>query len=120
MKKNFLYVMAVFYICAGINHFLHPFFYTKIMPPYIPFHLELVYISGAFEILCGVLLIFPKTRRAGAWLTIALLIGIFPANIQMTVNYYNENNPDLWISIIRLPVQILLIWWAWIYASGNR
>lgn len=120
MKKIFLYVMAVFYICAGINHFWHPLFYTKIMPSYIPFHLEMVYVSGVFEILCGVFLIFPVTRRAGAWLTIFLLIAVFPANIQMAVNYYNENNPDLWIAFARLPVQIFLIWWAWIYTKEKR
>lgn len=120
MKKIFLYVMAVFYICAGINHFLNPYFYIKIMPSYIPFHLEMVYISGVFEILCGLFLIPERTRKYGAWITILLLIAVFPANIQMAVNYYNENNPELWIAILRLPVQIFLIWWAWIYTKGNR
>ncbi|MBP9095532.1 MAG: DoxX family protein [Ignavibacteria bacterium] len=117
MKKFFLYIMAVFYICAGVNHFWHPQDYIKIMPSYIPFHTELVYISGVVEILCGLLLIPIRTRRTGAWLTILLLIAVFPANIQMAINYYNENNPDLWIAITRLPVQIFLIWWASVYAK---
>ena len=112
--------MAVFYICAGVNHFWHPADYMKIMPAYIPFHSELVFISGVFEILCGLLLISIRTRRTGAWLTIILLIAVFPANIQMAVNYYNENNPELWIAIIRLPIQIFFIWWAWIYTRKDR
>ena len=119
MKKFFLYLMAVFYICAGVNHFWHPQDYIKIMPSYIPFHTELVYISGVFEILSGLLLIPSLTRRTGARLTILLLIAVFPANIQMGLNYYNENNPDLWIAITRLPVQIFLIWWASVYAKKN-
>ncbi|MBS1492782.1 MAG: DoxX family protein [Bacteroidetes bacterium] len=117
MKKFFIYLMAVFYICAGINHFWHPADYIKIMPPYLSYQSELVFISGVFEILCGILLILPKTRRIGAWLTILLLIAVFPANIQMTINYYNEHNPDLWISIIRLPIQLILLWWAWLYTK---
>lgn len=120
MKKIFLYVMAVFYIGAGINHFWHPEYYIKIMPSYLSYHAELVFISGVFEILCGILLIPERTRRIGAWLTIFLLIVVFPANIQMTVNYNNENNPDLWIAVLRLPVQIFLIWWVWIYTKEKR
>jgi uncharacterized membrane protein len=48
------------------------------------------------------------------------LIAVFPANIQMTINYANEHNPDLWISIVRLPIQILLIWWAWVYTKVDN
>jgi uncharacterized membrane protein len=119
MKKFFLHLMAVFYICAGINHFWHPVDYIKIMPSYLSYPAELVFISGVFEILCGILLIPSKTRRAGAWLAILLLIAVFPANIQMAINYYNTGNPDLWIAIIRLPVQIFLIWWAWVYTKNR-
>ena len=89
----------------------------SIMPPYLPYHIELVYISGACEIIIGALLIPESTRRIAAWLLIALLIAVFPANIQMTINYANEHNPQLWISILRLPIQFLLIWWAWKYTK---
>ena len=46
-----------------------------------------------------------------------LLVAIFPANIQMMINFWNKNNPYLWIAIARLPLQILLIWWAWSYTK---
>lgn len=75
----------------------------------------MVYLSGVFEIAFALLLIPKKTRRAGAWLIILLLIAIFPANIQMTIDWYNENHPNFWISIVRLPLQLVLIWWASIY-----
>lgn len=112
-KRLSLIVMIVFYVFAGLAHFINPGFYLPIIPPYLPYHLELVYISGAFEILFALLLIPIKTRKAGAWLIIALLVAVFPANIQMFINYLNTNTPDLWISIVRLPIQLLLIWWAW-------
>jgi len=51
MKKAGLYIMAALYVAAGINHFIHPEFYRKIMPPWLPFHDGLIFISGVFEIL---------------------------------------------------------------------
>lgn len=107
--------MALFYTIAGINHFLHTPLYMQIMPPWLPNPLLLVYLSGICETLFGLLLIPKATRRAAAWLITALLIAIFPANIQMTLNYGHAHNPLLWVTILRLPVQLLLIGWAWIY-----
>ena len=107
--------MAFLYIAAGINHFIRPGMYKRIMPVYLPWHLELIYISGLGEIILGLLLIPLATRVTAAWLLIALLIAVFPANIQMAVNYARSANPYLWIAIVRLPLQAVLIWWAWLY-----
>lgn len=105
--------MAVLYIAAGINHFVHPEFYITIMPPWLPYHSALVFISGICEIVFGLMLLKPSSRKLAAWLIIFLLIAIFPANIQMMLNYLHENNPQLWIAIARLPLQVVLIWWAY-------
>lgn len=105
--------MIVFYAAAGINHFWHPGVYLKIMPGWIPLHKELVFLSGICEILFAVLLIFSSTRRLAAWCIILLLIVVFPANVQMLSNYIHDSNPKLWIAIIRLPIQVVLIWWAY-------
>ena len=110
--------MIVFYLVAGINHFINPEFYLKIMPPWLPWHNELIFISGVFEILFALLLTLPTTRRVGAWCIILLLIAIFPANIQMLLNYIHENNPLLWIAILRLPLQVLLILWAYSFSAS--
>ncbi len=120
VKNKSIYLMSLLYFFTGISHFRIPEYFLDIMPPYIPWHLKLVYISGACEIIFGLLLIPRQTRRIAAWLIIALLIAVFPANIQMTINYVNEHNPDLWISIVRLPIQIFLIWWAWIYTKSTK
>ena len=109
--------MVLFYTGAGINHFIRPAFYLKIMPAWLPLHNELVFLSGVAEILCAALLLFPKTRRFGAYCTIALLIGVFPANIQMLIDYARTGNPLLWIAILRLPIQLLLIWWAYVFTK---
>ncbi len=120
MMKIFLYLMALLYMAAGANHFIHPEVYLKIMPPYFPRPAALVALSGVCEILFGVLLLIPATRRLGAWLIIALLIAVFPANIQMALDWYRTHHPHLWIAFGRLPLQALLIWWAWIYTKPLR
>jgi uncharacterized membrane protein len=110
---------GIIFVLAGINHFLNPDFYLRIMPTYLPWHLFLVYLSGVFEIVLGALLLIPKFSRLAAWGLIALLIAIFPANIYMAINteMFPEFNPLLiWL---RLPLQFLLIVWAfWLIKSS--
>ena len=117
MKLVLLYVMAALYIAAGIYHFVNPKMYQRIMPTYLPWHMPLVYISGVCEIVFALLLIPESTRPVAAWLIIVLLIAVFPANIQMAVSFWQKQRPNLWIAFARLPLQFVLIWWAWIYTK---
>lgn len=107
------YLLVAILLVAGTMHFLKPLFFIKIMPSYIPFHLKLVYLSGLVEILCALLLLFPATQTFGAYLAILLFIAVFPANIEMAKDYYITHNKYLWLAILRLPLQIVLIWWAY-------
>lgn len=117
MKLIFLYIMAVLYLAAGTYHFVNPAFYKKIMPPYIPYHSEVIFVTGICEVLIGLFLLPASTRGYTAWTLIVFLILIFPANIQMAVNFWQRKNPYLWIAILRLPLQLVLIWWAYIYTK---
>lgn len=117
MKPFFLYLMSAFFFFAGIVHFLKPGVFLGIMPTFLPYPLQLVYISGACEILFAVLLAIPSTRHIGAWLIILLLIAVFPANIQMAITFFKEKNPYLWVALLRLPLQFVMIWWAWLYTK---
>lgn len=107
------FILAFILILAGIMHFVKPYFFLKIMPGYIPFPVKMVYLSGIVEIICGVLLIFPQTQTYGAWLSIALLIAVFPANIEMAKNFYLIHHKYFWLTVLRLPLQFVLIWWAY-------
>ncbi|RHX87453.1 DoxX family protein [Leptospira stimsonii] len=109
-----LYSMAVLYILAGILHFVIPKFYLRIMPPYIPYPKFVVWISGLIEIGLGLLLFFPETRSIGAWGTILLLIAVFPANLY---HYQSrrKTDPPKWTLFLRLPLQIVLIYWAYTF-----
>ena len=106
-------VAAVFYIAAGGLHFIKPAPYLRIMPPYIPWHATMVRISGACEILGGLGLLAPATRRAAAWGLVALLIAVFPANIYMALDPAEAGAAGV-APVLRwgrLPLQGLLIWW---------
>lgn len=120
MLKASFFIMIVLYILAGVNHFIHPGFYLKIMPPWLPYRKELVFISGITEVLFALLLIPSSTRTFAAWAIIALLIAVFPANIQMSINYYKENNPHLWLTLARLLLQPLLIIWAYQFTKPEK
>ena len=113
VKLILKYLLAVFFIAAGVNHFIDPAFYLKIMPPYLPWHLSLVYLSGVCEALLGAALLFKRTARLAAWGIIALLVAVFPANIHMALNHHlypEYNQALLWA---RLPLQLVLMAWAY-------
>ena len=104
--------MSMLYVAAGINHFIQPLFYINIMPYYFPIPLELVYISGVCEIIFGVLILFKKTRITACYLIVAMLIAFLPIHIQMIIDNYESLGFMFWISIIRFPLQYVLIKWA--------
>ena len=114
MKKFLLYLAAVLYIGAGILHFRSTASYLKIMPPYVPWPLAMVYLSGAAEIAGGVGLLIPRARRTAAWGLVALLIAVFPANLHMAIHHIQIGASHLpeWIAWARLPLQGVLIWWV--------
>ncbi len=110
---------GVIFTLAGVLHFVRPHWYEAIMPDYLPAHRELVYASGVAEIAGGLGTLHPKTRRAASWLSIATLIAVFPANVDMALN--PEDYPDVpggaAALYARLPLQALFIAWAW--AAGR-
>lgn len=120
-KELLRVILALAIIFVGVTHFVIPEPYVKIMPPQLPYPLELVYISGFFEILGGIGLLVPPVSQPAAWGLIALFIAVFPANINMAVNHIKlENIPDEpWVHAIRLPFQAVLIAWAWWYTKPS-
>lgn len=116
LKKLFNYLLALLFVGAGVIHFVNPSFYVPMVPPYLPSPGLLVQLSGLAELLLGILVLVPRTRRLAAWGLIALLIAVFPANVHMAL--HPELFPDITPTFlyVRLPFQALFIFWAWIYA----
>ena len=114
--KSFLIIISsIFYVIVGIKHFIDPEYFLTIIPPYLPYHLELVYISGLFEVLFGLLILFPKFRYYGAIGLILLLVAVFPANIYLAQSKEAQEaiGATQQIATWRLPIQGVLIWIAY-------
>ena len=119
LKKWMCYLLGVLLVLAGANHFRDPAFYVSIMPRYLPWHLELVYLSGAAEIATGAALLVERLRRFAAWTAVALFVAVFPANLQMALHpeLYPQFSPEmLWL---RLPLQGVLVAWAYWLTRGD-
>lgn len=113
-------LLGLVFVVAGINHFLFEAFYLRMLPPYLPAPRVLVFVSGVAEVVLGILFLIPKFTRLSAWGLIALLIAVFPANVQMALN--PELFPEfsavlLWL---RLPLQAVLIAWAHRFTHPNH
>jgi uncharacterized membrane protein len=123
-KRPLLYLMGPLYVVAGVLHFVVPELYAQIIPPFLPAPLALVYLSGVAEIACGIGVVLPRTRRYAAWATIALLVAIFPANVYMAtsmvvVDGIGGSDPSPLIRWGRLPLQGVLILWAYWYTDPD-
>ena len=112
--------LSLFYVVAGTLHFLRPRVYEAIMPAALPAKRELVYASGVAEIMGGAGVLNPVTRRAAGYWLIATLVAIFPANVNMAVNAERYRKIPAALLWLRLPLQALLIAWAWRVAVKRR
>jgi uncharacterized membrane protein len=115
MKVALQWLLTVFMVAAGLNHFISPAPYVAMTPDMLPAPLALVYISGVAEIAGGLGLILPATRRAAAWGLIVLFVAVFPANINMAINELplGTTHVPTWALWARLPLQLVLIAWAY-------
>ena len=125
IKSITVYSLGILYISVGITHFINPNFFTPLVPPFLIYLEELVFISGIIEVIMGIMLFFKKSRKLGALITIALLLAVFPANIYL---YLSETARDvLEISknqaLFRLPFQaplIIIAYWHSMEKSSKK
>ncbi len=108
-------ILGLFFVFAGAMHFVIPGSYEHIVPAWLPNAHLIVQLSGVAELLGGIGVLLPQTRRAAGIGLIALLIAVFPANVEMLRQSIDAGAPfvaqaALWL---RLPLQPVLIWWVW-------
>jgi uncharacterized membrane protein len=113
LRRVSTYLLALLFIGAGVLHFVAPATYLRIMPPYLPAPLLLVYLSGAAEIAGGLGLLLPVTRRLAGVGLVLLLLAVFPANVYMLQTHGAGIAVPLWALWLRLPLQAVLMAWIW-------
>ena len=109
LKLLSIIIMGLFYISVGVNHFTDPYWFLQIVPPYLPYKIELVYISGLLEVILGLMLLIPKTRFYAGWSLIVLLIAVYPANIYLAQTNGEAMNTTPLVAWGRLPFQFIFI-----------
>jgi len=116
------WLLTIFMVASGANHFLAPDTYDAMVPRALPAPHLLVVISGIAEIAGGLGLILPVTRRLAAWGLVLLFLSVFPANINMAINHLPLGTHELpaWALWGRLPLQVLLVAWAWTFTRPER
>jgi uncharacterized membrane protein len=119
-------LLAAFFTFAGTMHFLRSREYEAIVPPPLPPR-ETVVVSGVAEIVGGLGVIPGATRRFAGWWLMALLVAVFPANVYTTLRPDEvakrgvpADRIPAWMLWARLPLQPLMIWWAWRAAASER
>ena len=117
LKISSVYIMSIFYVSVGIDHFRRPEFYVQIVPPFLPYKLELVLISGFVEIILGSMLFYPKMRVAAANSLILLLVLVYPANIYLAYTNGSALDTSPLIAWGRLPIQFVFIGIAYLYSK---
>ena len=119
LKRALKWPFATLFIVGGILHFTNTATYVRLMPSYVPYHRELVYVSGIVESALGLLLLVPRTQRLAAWGLIPTLVAIFPANVNGALTAGTDHPAMLGVSVelawLRLPVQFVLVAWAYWY-----
>lgn len=109
------YLLGVILVAAGFNHFRVPKFYERIMPSYIPAHSSTVLLSGIVEMVLGLVLLNKDTQMYAAWGIIAMLILYLPIHVHMLQNEEASLKLPKWVLVLRIPLQFILIYWAYQY-----
>ncbi|MCJ8209449.1 DoxX family protein [Mucilaginibacter sp. RS28] len=118
LKLFSLCFMFIFYLLAGLNHFIHPDAYLQIIPRYIPLRPIANEVAGAAEIIFAVMLLFRSTRRLGGILIMLMLVAFLPVHIQMLLEApiklasFVVTPLIAWVRLLFQPVLILWAWWA--------
>lgn len=121
-KSNARIGTGLTFIFAGILHFLIPDTFMKLMPPFIPLPLAMIYLSGVFEIVGGIGLMVSKTKHLASYGLIILLLAVYPANIyvaweKVQLGGFMSNSFYQWFRVV---MQIPLIYWVWWTAKGEK
>ncbi len=120
IKTIICFLLAAFFIFAGITHFTQDSVYTEIVPPFLPFPYMIVWVTGVMEIIMGIGLLIPRWRRLSGLLLAPFLLAVLPANIYMAIADIPFNGKDLtdfqlWLRVaLQFPLIALILW-----ASGG-
>jgi uncharacterized membrane protein len=114
LRDGWALALGALLAIAGVAHFVSPDSFDGIVPHVLPFSERFwTSISGVVELLLAAGVVWPRSRRTAATLTAVFFVLVFPANVQMAVDWASRPASEFAVALLRLPLQIPLIWWAW-------
>lgn len=113
-QRRSRFALAALLLVMGVLHFVVPKPFDRLIPGWLPMSARFwTYASGVGELACGALLLVPRTRRLGAWCSLALFVAVYPGNLTMAWRAGVPHDLESWAAWLRLPLQVPLWWWAW-------
>lgn len=121
--------MAIMLIITGIGHFILPTPVDELVPGFLPGEPRLwTYLSGLAEITIALALLAPLSKRIagksirlwGDYGALALFMAVYPANINMAIQWSSRDMPEPLFAYARLPLQFGLFYWAWALAKDIK
>lgn len=112
--------LTVFFIFTSLGHFIRTVEMAAMMPPLIPYRVELIYFTGILELLGAIGVWIPRLRKLTGLCLILMLIGILPANIYSAINRvdFGGHSAGPAYLLVRVPFQLFVIWWTY-FATGQ-
>ncbi len=122
VKPILRWLLTIIMVGAGVYHFVNAPTFIAMVPAALPAPAALVYISGVAEICGGLGLILPQTRKLAGWGLVLLYLAVFPANVNMALNDLPLGGDPVpsWALWARLPLQAVLIAWAYWMTRDDR
>lgn len=114
LRRACLGITVVWFLVGGLSHFIvGTAFFLHIMPPWVPWPLTAIYLSGAIELVLTALLWSPRTRPWAGWGLIAVIFAVSSANVHMWQHPEQFPEAPPWIYSARLVLQVALLWVVW-------
>ena len=107
--------LTLLFILTGIGHFTDTESMARMLPPWVPARIPIIYLTGVLEFMIAAGFLFRRFRRMTGWGTVAILILFFPANVYAAI-YHIPQGGHAWgpvYLLIRAPLQLIIL--AWIY-----
>jgi uncharacterized membrane protein len=98
------------FVASGAIHLAKPAVYEPLMPAWVPAHREVILASGVAELVCALGMVVPRTRRVSGWASAALLLGVWPGNLQMALDSNRSKSTAFKVAAWgRMPLQVPMI-----------
>lgn len=109
LTKDISALSGIFAV-SGVIHLVKPEVYEPLMPKVVPAHREVILASGVVELACAAGLLHPRTRVVAGWASVAVLLGVYPANLKMAADLRSSRRTGLkTAAFARLPLQVPMI-----------